>query len=158
MQKYKCGKISELYISLSIDAGMKLLIFFITPIVLAILFDILFECDVRSTCSFIVRRRKLNSFIIVILVWLIYMSKQISSCYFFGLWWNSMRWHFLAFRDNLFTATQLLILISSAFMLAATLRCLFVMSSNLNLYILLINVVSSASEIKSNVLLMVCIS
>ena len=43
MQKYKCGKISELYISLSIDAGMKLLIFFITPIVLAILFDILFE-------------------------------------------------------------------------------------------------------------------
>ena len=45
MQKYKCGKISEVYISLSIDGGMKLLIFFITPIVLAILFDILFECD-----------------------------------------------------------------------------------------------------------------
>ena len=71
MQKYKCGKISELCISLSIDAGMKFLIFFITPIVLAILFDILFECDVQSTCSFIVRPRKLNSFIIVILVWLI---------------------------------------------------------------------------------------
>ena len=55
MQKYKCGKISELYISLSIDGGMKLLIFFITPIVLAVLFDILFDCDVKSICSFIVR-------------------------------------------------------------------------------------------------------
>ena len=51
----------------------------------------------------------------------------------------------MAFRDNLFTATQLLMLISSAFMLAATLQCLFVMSSNLNFAILLlINVVSSA--------------
>ena len=30
-----------------------------------------------------------------------------------------MKWHFLAFRDNLFTATQLLMLLSSAFMLAA---------------------------------------
>ena len=48
-------------------------------------------------------------------------------------------WHFLAFRDNLFTATQLLILISSAFMLAATLRCLFVMSSNLNFDIIITN-------------------
>ena len=71
MQKYKCGKISKLYISLSIDGGMKLLIFFITSIVLAILFDILFECDVQSMCSFIVRPRKLNSFIVVILMWLI---------------------------------------------------------------------------------------
>ena len=50
-----------------------------------------------------------------------------------------MMWHFLAFRDNLFTATQLLILISSAFMLAATLRCLFVMSSNLNFDIIITN-------------------
>ena len=54
---------------------MKLLILFITPIVLAILLDILFECDVQSMCSFIVRPRKLNSFIIVILVWLISMSR-----------------------------------------------------------------------------------
>ena len=69
-----------MYISLSIDAGMKLLIFFITPIVLAILLDILFECDVQSMCLFIVRPRKLNSFIIVILVWLISMSKFLSNC------------------------------------------------------------------------------
>ena len=95
---------------------MKLLIFFITPLVLAILFDILFECDVQSMCSFIMRPRKLNSFIIVILMWLISMSIKFSSCDFCCLWWNSVRWHFLAFRDNLFNATQLLMLISSAFM------------------------------------------
>ena len=94
-------------------------------------------------CSFIVRPRKLNSFIIVILVWLIFMSNFFSSSYFCCLV-EQHDGHFLAFRDNLFTATQLLILISSAFMLAATLRCLFVMSSNLNFDILLINVVSSA--------------
>ena len=97
MQTYKCGKISELYISLSIDADMKLLIFFIAPIVLAILFDILFECDVQSMCSFIMRPRKLNSFIIVILEWLIFMSNKFSSCNFFCLWWDSIMWHFFGF-------------------------------------------------------------
>ena len=61
MLKFRCGKISELYIVLSVYVGRNCLSLFITPSVRDILLAILSVCGAQFNVSSIVVPRKLNS-------------------------------------------------------------------------------------------------
>ena len=61
MLKFRCGKISELYIVLSVYVGRKCLSLFMTPSVREILLAILSVCGAQFNVSCIVVPRKLNS-------------------------------------------------------------------------------------------------
>ena len=60
MLKFRCGKISELYIVLSVYVGRKCLSLFMTPSVREILLAILSVCGAQFNVSCIVVPRKLN--------------------------------------------------------------------------------------------------
>ena len=61
MLKFRCGKISELYIVLSVYAGRKCLSLFMTPSVQDIILAIQSMCGAQFNVSCIVVPRKLNS-------------------------------------------------------------------------------------------------
>ena len=69
------------------------------------------------------------------------------------LWWKTLYCLFLAFRDNLFTASQLLILPSSSLMFSVVLFSAFVV---LNFEMLLMSVVSSAYKMNLKASVALC--
>ena len=71
MLKFRCGKISELYIILSVYVGRKCLSLFMTPSVREILLAILSVCGAQFNVSCIVVPRKLNSHICPVFVYLL---------------------------------------------------------------------------------------
>ena len=73
----------------------------------------------------------------------------------FCLWWKTIWLVLLAFRDNLFTASQLLILPSSSLMFSVVLFGAFV---DLNFEMLLMIVVSSSYKLNLKASVALCMS